>query len=271
MASAARNRPPGITIFPALLRCRDSPAALRSLFVRRRGVEPGGGEGDGEGEDTGLKEAVSDRDGVSASSASATASASTSPSPSPLSSSTSISASISTSASRRDMGPRAVPRRVRFGALILVADTSDDPDDSSNERFGERRYSRSCAYKPGGNDGNAGGDADRELGRGISAGVGSGASATAGTTVDEDADCRCALELRRGRESGFGAETGTGASLLAEAEPARARALPGGLEDCLGTDGRSCGTESAESSRTFGGPEWGPRRLRIDEKCSQSW
>jgi hypothetical protein len=171
------------------------------------------------------------------------------------------------------MSPRAVPRRVRFAALALVADTSDDPDDSSNERFGERRYSRSRAYKPGGNDGNAGGDADRELGRGISAGVGGGggASATAGTTVDEDADCRCALEVRRGRESGFGAETGTGASLLVEAEPARARALLGGLEDGLGADGRSCGTESAESSHTFGAPEWGPRRLRIDEKCSQSW
>ncbi len=124
-------------------------------------------------------------------------------------------------------------------------------------------------YKPGGNNGNAGGDADRELGRGISAGVGGGA--TAGTTaVDEDAVCRCALELRRGRESGLGAETGTGASLLAEAEPARARALFGSLEDDLGADGRSCGTESAESSRTFGRPEWGPRRLRIDEKCSQS-
>ena len=132
------------------------------------------------------------------------------------------------------MGPCAVPRRVRFAAVVLVADTSDDPDDSSNERFGERRYSCSCAYKPGGNDGSAGGDADREIGRGISAGVGGGASATTGTTtVDEDADCRCALELRRGRESGFGAETGTGASLLAETEPARARALLGGLEDCI--------------------------------------
>ena len=67
--------------------------------------------------------------------------------------------------------------------------------------------------------------------------------------------CRCALELRRGRESGFGAETGTGTSLPAEAEPARARALLEGLEDGLGADGRSCGTESAESSHTFGGPE----------------
>jgi hypothetical protein len=155
------------------------------------------------------------------------------------------------------MSPRAVPRRVRFAALVLVADTSDDPDDSSNDRFGERRYSRSRAYKP---DGNAGGDADRELGRGISAGVGGGggASATEGTTIDEDTGCRCALELRRGRERGFGAETETGASLLAEAEPARARALLGGLEDGLGGDGRSCGTESAESSRTFGRPEWGP-------------
>jgi hypothetical protein len=118
---------------------------------------------------------------------------------------------------------------------VLVADASEDPDDSSNERFGERRYS--CAYKPGGNDGNAGGDADRELGRGMSAGV--GGSAIEGTTVDEDADCRCALELRRGRESGFGPETGTGRSLEAEPEPARTRALLVGLEDGLGADGRS--------------------------------
>lgn len=139
-----------------------------------------------------------------------------------------------------------MPRRVRFAALALVTDTSEDPDDSSNERFGERRYSSPCAYKPGGNDGSVGGDADRELGRGISAGVGGGA--TAGITVDEDADCRCALELRRGRESGFGPETGTGRNLGVEAEPARTRALLVGLEDGLGADGRSCCTESAESS-----------------------
>ena len=155
---------------------------------------------------------------------------------------------------------------MRFAALVLVADTSEDPEDSSNERFGERRYS--CAYKPGGNDGNVGGDADRELGRGISAGV--GGSATVGIMVDDDADCRCALELRRGRDSGFGPETGTGRNLVAEPEPARTRALLVGLEDGLGADGRSSGTESAESSHTFGRPECGPRRLRIDEKCSQS-
>jgi len=75
---------------------------------------------------------------------------------------------------------------VRFAALVLVAEASDDPDDSSNERFGERWYSRSRAYKPGGNDGNAGGETDRELGRGISAGVG-GATIT-GMAVDDDAD-----------------------------------------------------------------------------------
>jgi len=69
VASSVRNRPPGITIFPALPRCRGSPAALRSLFVSRRGgveTETGGGDGDGDGEDTGLREAVSDSDGVSA-------------------------------------------------------------------------------------------------------------------------------------------------------------------------------------------------------------
>jgi hypothetical protein len=113
-------------------------------------------------------------------------------------------------------------------------------------------------------------DADRELGRGISASVGGSATATAGIMVDDDADCRCALELRRGRDSGFDPETGTGRNLVAEPEPARTRALLVGLEDGLGAEGRSCGTESAESSHTFGGPECGPRRLRIDKKCSQS-
>jgi hypothetical protein len=55
VASAARNRPPGIKIFRVLPRCRGSPAALRSLFVScRGGVETGGGGDDGDGEDTGL-------------------------------------------------------------------------------------------------------------------------------------------------------------------------------------------------------------------------
>jgi hypothetical protein len=158
---------------------------------------------------------------------------------------------------------------VRFAAFILIADTSDEPDDSSNERFGERWYSRSRAYKSGGSDGSAGGEADRELGRGISAGVG-GAATITGTAVDEEADCRSTRELRRGRESAFGAETGTEGSFVAEAEPARARALLVGLEDDLGAGGRSWASTSAESSHTFGKPECGPRRLRIDEKCSQS-
>jgi hypothetical protein len=156
---------------------------------------------------------------------------------------------------------------VRFATLILIADTSDDPDDSSNERFGERWYSRSRAYKPGGSDGSDGGEADRELGRGMSAGIG---GAPAITAVDEEADGRCTRELRRGRESGFGAETGTEGSLVAEAELARARALLFGLEEGLEGGGRSCGNMSAGSSHTFGKPECGPRRFRIDEKCSQS-
>ena len=84
------------------------------------------------------------------------------------------------------------------------------------------------ANKPDGSDG------DRELGRGISAGA--GGSAIVGTTVDDDADCRCALELRRGRDSGFDPETGTGSNLGAEPEPARTRALLVGLDDDLGAD-----------------------------------
>lgn len=103
----------------------------------------------------------------------------------------------------------------------------------------------------------------------MSAGVGDAAAIT-GTAVDEEADGRCTRELRRGRESGFGAETGTEGSLVAEAEPARARALLFGLEEDLEAGGRSCGTTSGGSSHTFGKPECGPRRLRIDEKCSQS-
>jgi hypothetical protein len=159
---------------------------------------------------------------------------------------------------------RTVPRRVRFAALVLAADTSDDPDDSSNERLGEP-CSRSRVYKPGGIDGAGGGEADRELGRGMSAGVG---GFTAGMTVAED-DCRSTREVRRGRDSGFGAETGTGGSLVVEVEAARERALLAGLEEDLG-EGRSCGGASAGSSDTSGRPECGPRRLRMEEKCSQS-
>ena len=252
---AARNRPPGITIFPALPRGRGNPAALRSLLVNRRGAGTGtgGGDGDGDGEEMGLREAVSDNAGVSASSAS--------PSPS-----TSASASMSASVSCTTVAsPRTVPRRVRFAALVLAAETSEDPD-SSKERLGER-CSRSRVYKPGGSDGTGGGEADRELGRGMSAGVGGAAT---GMAVAEDPDCRGTREVRRGRDSGFGAETGTGSSLLAEVEAARERALLAGLEEGLG-EGRSCGNASAGSSDTSGRPECGPRRLRMEEKCSQSW
>ena len=144
---------------------------------------------------------------------------------------------------------------MRFAALTLVADASDEPDDSSNERFGERWYSRSRAYKSGGSDGIAGGETDRELGRGISAGVGGAAATTTGTVVDEEADGRSARELRRGRESGFGAETETEGSFVVETEPARARALLLGFEDDLGAGGRSCEDTFAGSSDTFGKPE----------------
>ena len=106
--------------------------------------------------------------------------------------------------------------------------------------------------KPDGSDG------DRELGRGISAGAGGSATVT---KVDDDADCRGSLELRRGRDSGFDPETGTGSNLGAEPEPARTRALLVGLDDDLGADGRSCGTESAECSHTFGRPECGPTKV----------
>ena len=250
VSAATRNRPPGITIFPEPPRCRGIPAALRSLLVNRRGAAAagtGGGDGDGDGEEMGLREAVSDKAGVSASSTSASASMS-------------ASALCTTAAS-----PRTVPRRVRFAALVLAADTSDDPDDSSNERLGER-CSRSRVYKPGGSD-DGEGEADRELGRGMSAGVG---RHTTGTTVAEDPDCRSVREVRRGRDSGFGAETGTGGSLEVEVEAARGRALFAGLEEGLGTEGRSCGDASGGSSETSGRPECGPRRLRMEEKCSQS-
>jgi hypothetical protein len=188
-AAAGRNRPPGITIFPALRRRRSNPTALRSRLVKRRGAGTGtgGGDGDGDGDEMGLKDPVSDSAGVSASS--------TSPSPSPLSPSIFTSASLSACRScGAARSPRTVPRRVRLAALVLVADTSDDPDDSSNERFGER-CSRSRANRPGGSDGGAGGDADLELGRGISAGVGGAAT---GTVVEKDRDGRSTRELRRG-------------------------------------------------------------------------
>lgn len=252
-SATARNRPPGITIFPTPPRCRGNPTLLRSLLVNRRGAGAGTGEGDGDGDgdEMGLREAVSDNAGVSASSAS--------PSPS-TSASMSAFASGTTAAS-----PRTVPRRVRFAALVLAAETSEDPDDSSNERLGER-CSRSRVYKPGGRDGARGGEDDRELGRGMSAGVG---GAAAGMTVAEE-DWRSTREVRRGRDNGFGPETGTGGSLVVEAvEAARERALLAGLEEDLG-EGRSSGNASAGSSDTSGMPECGPRRLRMEEKCSQS-
>ena len=198
----------------------------------------------------GLREPVSDKAGVSASSTSA-------------SPSMSASASCTMAASP----PRTVPRRVRFGAFVLAADTSDDPDDSSNERLGER-CSRSRMNKPGGSDGAGGGEADRELGRGMSAGV--GGRETTGMTVAEEPDCRSVREVRRGRDSGFGVETGIAGSLEVEVETARERALLAGLEEGLETEGRSCGKASAGISKTSGRPECGPRRLRIEEKCSQS-
>jgi len=91
----------------------------------------------------------------------------------------------------------------------------------------------------------------------MSAGVGGATANITGTAVDEEADGRSARELRRGRESGFGAETETEGSFVAEAEPARARAcaLLLGFEDGLGAGGRSCGDTFAGSSDTFGKPE----------------
>ena len=90
--------------------------------------------------------------------------------------------------------------------------------------------------------------------------------------MDKDVDVRSARELRRGRESGFGAETGTEGSFVLEEELARARAcaLLLGLEDGLGTGGRPCGDTFAGSTDAFGKPESGPRRFWMDEKCSQS-
>ena len=92
--------------------------------------------------------------------------------------------------------------------------------------------------------------------RGISAAIGGVAASTTGTAaVDEEADGRSTREHRRGRESGLGAETGTEGSFVAEAEPARARALLLGFEDDLGAGGRSCVDTFAGSSDTLGNPE----------------
>lgn len=92
----------------------------------------------------------------------------------------------------------------------------------------------------------------------MSAGVGGDAAANiTGTAVDEEAEARNAREPRRGRESGFGAETGTEGSFVAEVEPARARActLLLGFEYGLGAGGRSWGDTFAGSSDTLGKPE----------------
>jgi len=102
----------------------------------------------------------------------------------------------------------------------------------------------------------------------MSAGV--GGRATTGMTVAEDPDCRSVREVRRGRDSGFSAETETAGSLEVDVETARGRALLAGLDEGFRTEERSCGKVSAGTSEASVRPECGPRRFRMEEKFSQS-
>lgn len=190
-----RYRPPGITILPALRptttgeRGFGTPRSFRWRRVNGRSTGAAGGGGEEEVDDA--VENVSDRPGVSSSS------------------------SPPSSMSMSSLG------RLRFAAL---SDACDDPDDSSNERLGDRRD----------DVGSGSGEMDRDGGRGIWEGVG-----------------------------------GAGVGRRALDEVFDALALDGGFDFGLGGGGRSS-MSTASISRTCGIPWWGPRRFRMEEKCSQS-
>ena len=149
--------------------------------------------------------------------------------------------------------------RARLDAVSEVSEW-EDAEDSSNVRFGDLygRGSRSelmlgiVGYGGVGRDDEGGsgepaGEGERERGRGISAGAGGGGVGEAAamfTGVDLRSLRLVAVAFRGWLEAGF----------------------------CLAFWGIGEGAPvSPERSTTFGIPVCGPLRLRIDEKCSQSW
>lgn len=143
----------------------------------------------------------------------------------------------------------------RFDALWELSEWScEDADDSSNVRFGDRyeRASLASNGRVGAGDGTGdaregNGETERDTGRGICDGVcGSDASAWASAaTLPFALDSGFVLDSSFVFTFDTGFFTGTGEG---------------------GVDAAGAGV-----SMTLGRPECGPRRFRIDEKCSQSW
>ena len=98
----------------------------------------------------------------------------------------------------------------------------------------------------------AGGDGERDMGKGTCEGVrGSGA-----------ASWICVARLRTRFDSGLRFTLGL---------PTSRTDAPGlFLIGDMGDGGESLSSGAGDST-TFGSPACGPRRLRMDEKCSQSW
>lgn len=242
--------------FPLTTRARDlgSPSALRCLRVN--GFSGGGGLG--EGEDKGDSEdseenPEGERPGVSASGSTML---------------TSTSMSLSSSGSCASGGTTSCDKcegdGFRLRALLdAVSEVSEDAEDSSNVRFGDLygRGSRSelmlgiVGYgggvvrdDDGGSDEPAG-EGERERGRGISVGAGGGGAGETGAMF-----------------TGFGVDL---RSLRLVGVVTLEGCLEAGL--CLPFGGAGEGDpESPDRSTTLGIPAWGPLRLRMDEKCSQS-
>lgn len=150
------------------------------------------------------------------------------------------------------------------------SDREEEPDDSSNVRLGDRwtrrrggsEESMIAGCDPGmtGVGGSTStsiwgcdapedrGDGERDIGRGISVGVGTVLSSVFTLVLT---NWPFLERLRVTLDSGFALARDEGGFFF--------------------TGGTITASESAGNSRTFGRPVCGPLKLRIDEKCSQSW
>jgi len=152
--------------------------------------------------------------------------------------------------------------------FAMESDTEEEPDDSSNVRLGDRwtrriggngesTYAGCDVTGVGGNTstsiwGGDGaeerGDGERDIGRGICVGVGTMVSSIFTFML---ANWPFLERLRVTLDSGFPLARDEGGFFL--------------------TGDGTTASESTGSSQTFGRPVCGPLKLRIDEKCSQSW
>ena len=161
-----------------------------------------------------------------------------------------ISAAVASSAGDRDE---------LLWRFAIDCELSDEADDSSNVRFGDlyirdglddvsvityARGSTTCE-----DDASVRGDTDREEGSGTCDGV------------KRAVACEIVLD-------GLSEERLTFAFVALFATTLDGGFLRTGDEDSTGDGGSS---SSAGASCTLGSPACGPFRLRIDEKCSQSW